>query len=238
MFKAAKSPRIWHNIEINRHTAFTIFRILKKNLTQCCSHKDQRSPELHQFGFGAACSIKTALLEVTKGLCRAKLKATSFPSPVSTLHCRLLTSWLCFCFLCFRYLQAFLLVDHQDEHTMLLSHTPDPSTRVSVGSFLMNWPLWHRLMQYQVHPVIPSLALCFVAALITSNTPSLQPDLTWRLKCRALLFFLWKIYAYWFAVRHSSPPVWLNGLMVFCGMCFLFHHGKHYKNHSRLHVVL
>lgn len=81
-------------------------------------------------------------------------------------------------------------------------------------------------MQYQVRPVIRSLALCFVAALITSNTPSLQPDLTRRLKCSALLFFLWKIYAYWFAVRHSSPPVWLNGLMVFRGMCFLFHHHR------------
>lgn len=108
--------------------------------------------------------------------------------------------------------------------------TPDPSLRVSTGSFLTKWPLWPLFMQYQVRPVILSLALCFVAALITSNTPSLQPDLTRRLKCSALLFFLWKIYAYWFAVRHSSPPVWLNGLMVFRGMCFLFHHRRpHYK---------
>lgn len=59
----------------------------KKNLTQCCSHKDLRSPELHQFGFRAARSIKTALLEVTKGLqSGAQSYFISLPSFHSTLQ--------------------------------------------------------------------------------------------------------------------------------------------------------
>lgn len=116
-----KSSGIWPNVEINRCAAFTIFSIFW-NLTQCSSHKDLPSPELHQFGFRAARSIKTALLEVTKGLCRTELKATSFPSPLFTPQCRLLTSWVCFSFVCLGYLKAFLLMDHYDEHVILLFH--------------------------------------------------------------------------------------------------------------------
>lgn len=147
--------------------AFNIFSLFlkknKKNLTQCCSHKDLHSPELHQFGFGAARSIKTALLEVTKGLCRVELKATSFPSPVSTPHCRLLTSWPCFCFLCLTYLQAFLLMDHHDEHAILLS--------LNTGSLCQSL---HGLIPYEV---------TFVALFPAISSPSCHPLSCFMLCC-------------------------------------------------------
>lgn len=113
-------------------------------LTQCYLHKDLCSLELQQSGFWAAHSIKTALLEVTEGLCCAELRAASSSSPEFFPHCRLFTNRVCSHFPQHGYLwvlmlkvclllRKLLLAANME---MCLSIAQDLSTGVPLGSAL------------------------------------------------------------------------------------------------------
>lgn len=132
-------------------TVFTIFgfwHCFYLTLTQCYLHKDLCSLELQQSGFGAAHSIKTALLEVTEGLCCAELRAVSTSSPEFFPHLRLFTNRVYSHFPLRGYrwvlmLKVYLLLRRllpAANMEMCLSTAQDTSTRVPPGSGLCLLP--------------------------------------------------------------------------------------------------
>lgn len=149
-------------------------------LNQCYLHKDLCSLELQQSGFRAAHSIKTALLEVTEGLCWAELTATSSFSLVFFPHCRLLTNSECSHFLRQGYLRVFMLTVYLLLRGLLLAANTQsgfpqqwtPCIGVPLGSALSHI-LLPFFMQKHFRSVITSLMVYALLPLWSQPTAPL-----------------------------------------------------------------